>query len=316
MLLHRKQYKKANMSSLQVRKSKEFAAAIKQRVRAFCPASCEGTFTIEAAFVLPLILFGFCAWIYFLVILHMQTLLYAPLMENARSTARYAFAYEEILNMTPAQESELRDSMEPGLTDVLFNGFSAAYAMERLRQADEMQWLEESCIQGGAAGLSLLSDSLLDNDGIVDMVLRYRVNLPFLPGEAFSLLCVQRVRVRAFTGFMPAGGKAGQEEEQKVYVTETGTVYHTNKYCTHLNLSTRAVHAGNVATLRNNNGGKYYACELCKGVPESGDMVYLTRHGDRYHGNTGCPGLKRTWKEIPLSETEGRSLCTRCQKQQ
>lgn len=311
------QHKKTRSSSLQVQNCKRFAAAIIKRLRAFCPASCEGGFTVEAAFVLPIVLFSFCAFLYFLVILNTQVMLYEPLMENARDMARYAFVYEEILYMTPAEESELKDNMEPELSDVLFHGFSSAYALEQIKQSVGEQWLEESCIQGGASGLTMLSDSLLDNNEMVDMVLRYRVDIPFLPEEVFDFLCVQRVKIRAFTGFMPAkeAEAAGGQKEQMVYVAESGTVYHTNKYCTHLNLSIKAVDADNVMTLRNNNGGKYYACELCGGVPENGDTVYLTRHGDRYHGNTDCPGLKRTWTEIPLSEVGERSLCTRCQKQ-
>ena len=312
------QHKKTRSSSLQVQNCKRFAVAIIKKLRAFCPASCEGGFTVEAAFVLPVILFTFCAFLYFLVILNTQVILYEELSENARDMARYAFAYEEILNMTPAEEKELKDNMEPELTDVLFHGFSSAYILERIKQSVGTQWLDESCIQGGATGLSMLSDSLLDNNEMVDMVLRYRVNIPYLPGEVFDFLCVQRVRIRAFTGFMPSdsNGGVGQEMEQRVYVTETGTVYHTNKYCTHLNLSIKAVDVANIITLRNNNGGKYYACELCGGTPENADIVYLTRHGDRYHGNTNCQGLKRTWTEIPLSEVGERGLCTRCQKQQ
>ncbi len=310
------QHKKTRSSSLQVQNCKRFAAAIIKKLRAFCPASCEGGFTVEAAFVLPMVLFTFCAFLYFLVILNMQVILYESLSENARDMARYAFAYEEILHMTPTEESELKDNMEPELSDVLFHGFSSAYALEQIKQSVGEQWLNESCIQGGASGLTMLSDSLLDNNEMVDMVLRYRVNIPYLPGDMFDFLCVQRVRIRAFTGFMPSGDNAAQEKEQMVYVTETGTVYHTNKYCTHLNLSIKAVSTVNITTLRNNNGGKYYACELCGGTPENGDTVYLTRHGDRYHGNTDCPGLKRTWTEIPLSEVGERSLCTRCQKQQ
>lgn len=316
MPLHKIKRKKHKKSSLQVQICKIREAAKKQMSRAFCPASCEGTFTVEAAFVLPLVIFVFCAFLYFLVILNMQIILYEPLVSNARAMARYAFAYEEILHMTPSQEREWKDNMDSGLTDVLFHGFSCAYTLEQIKQEAGAQWLEDSCIQGGASGLSLLGDSLLDNNEMVDMVLRYKVDIPYLPGGIFDFLCVQRVRIRAFTGFMPAGEGENQEKEQMVYVTETGKVYHTNKYCTHLNLSVKGVGLENIETLRNSNGGKYYACELCGGTPQDSGMVYLTRHGDRYHGNTDCSGLKRTWTELPLSEVGDRSLCTRCQKQQ
>lgn len=300
-------------SSLQVQKSICRANECEKKIRAFCPASCPAGFTVEAALVLPVVLFVFCAFLYFMVIFNMQVILQQELTENARDIARYTFVYEEILTMAPSQEKELKDGLEPELTDVLYHGFSAAYALEQIKEGTGREWLDNSCIKRGADGLSLLSDSLLDNSQMVDMVLRYQVEIPYLPGDFFELLCVQRVRIRAFTGFMP--GKQEEESEQElVYITETGMVYHTNKYCTHLNLSIKAVDSRNIATLRNNNGGKYYACELCNGTPEASGIVYLTVHGDRYHGSTDCQGLKRTWKAIPLSQVGERRECTRCQQ--
>lgn len=306
--------KRKIQSSLQVQKIICRANECEKRIRAFCPASCSAGFTVEAAMVLPVVLFVFCAFLYFMVIFNMQVILQQELTENARDIARYAFAYEEILNMAPSEEKEWKGNLEPELTDVLYHGFSSAYALERIKENIGREWLDNSCIKGGADGLFLISDSLLDNNQMVDMVLRYQVEIPYLPGDFFELLCVQRVRIRAFTGFMPM--KQGEESaEELVYITETGTVYHTNKYCTHLNLSIRAVDNRNIATLRNNNGGKYYACELCNGTPEASGIVYLTVHGDRYHGSTDCQGLKRTWTAIPLSQVGERRECTRCQQQ-
>lgn len=301
-------------SSLQVQKYICRANECKKGIRAFCPASCSAGFTVEAAFVLPIVLFAFCAFLYFMVIFNLQVILQEELTESARDVARYAFTYEEILSMSPAEEKELKDNLEPELTDMLYHGFSSAYALEHIKEGIGREWLDNSCIKGGADGLFLISDSLLDNNQMVDMVLRYRVEIPYLPGDFFELLCVQRVRIRAFTGFMPI---AEEEEstEELVYITETGAVYHTNKYCTHLNLSIRAVESQTLATLRNNNGGKYYACELCNGVPEASGIVYLTVHGDRYHGRADCQGLKRTWMAIPLSQVGERRQCTRCQQQ-
>lgn len=306
--------KRKIQSSLQVQKYICRADECEKRIRAFCPASCSAGFTVEAALVLPVVLFVFCAFLYFMVILNLQVILQEELTESARDAARYAFAYEEILNMAPSEEKELKDNLEPELTDVLYHGFSSVYALERIKEEVGREWLDNSCIKDGADGLYLISDSLLDNNQMVDMVLRYRVEIPYLPGDFFELLCVQRVRIRAFTGFMPVKGEK-ESTEELVYITENGTVYHTNKYCTHLNLSVRAVDEKNIAVLRNNNGEKYYACELCNGIPETPGIVYLTVHGDRYHGRTDCQGLKRTWMAVPISQIGERTQCTRCQKQ-
>ena len=311
-------YKNKNISlQVQMRRQRMMVKCL-SLLRAFCTTSCSGSFTVEAALVLPIMLFVLCGFVYFLVILNMQTALYEELLDNARKVSRYAFTYEEILHMSPSEEGEIKQSMEPELTDVLYHGFSSVYALEQIKSGVGREWLNQSCIRDGADGLSLLSDSLIDNNQMVDMVLRYRVSIPYLPGNVFDLLCVQRVRIRTFTGFMPADGEAGdgEETEEMVYVTETGTVYHTNKFCTHLNLSVRAVDSDNLATMRNNNGGKYYACELCPEKIGSPGTVYLTIHGDRYHSTLDCQGLKRSFQAIPISEVGDKKLCSRCQKQQ
>lgn len=310
--------KKNKKCSLQVHNKKSRSINVKNWLKASCPASCLASFTVEAALVLPAMLFVLCAFLYFLIILNMQVALHEELMDQARKISRYAFAYEEVLSMSPKEEEEYKKDQEPGLTDVLFHGFSSDYALGQIKKGIGVEWLNRSCIRGGADGLSLLSDSLISDNQMVDMVLRYQVKIPYLPGDIVSLLCVQRVRIRTFTGFMPSGGEGEGEEasEQLVYVTETGSVYHTSKYCTHLNLSIKATDYANLDSMRNSSGGKYYACERCGGVSENSNTVYVTTYGDRYHGSTDCQGLKRRFQEIPISEVEGRKQCKKCQKQE
>lgn len=315
LLLHKISNKNKHCS-LQVQMLTSRAA---EWVKASRSASCHGSFTVEAALVLPVVLFILCALLYFLIILNMQVMLYEELSEQARRAARYAYIYEELLDMAPKEEEELKQSLEPGLTDILYHGFSSAYGLEQIKKKVGREWLDRSCIRGGADGLSLLSDSLVSNNRMVDMVLRYRASIPFLPGQAFDLLCVQRVKIRTFTGFMPPGSGDGQGQESReelVYVTETGKVYHTNKYCSHLNLSVKAVDADNVQELRNGGGAKYYACELCGGAVGGDGKVYLTQHGNRYHGSAECSGLKRSWRAVPASEAGDRAQCARCRQQQ
>ncbi len=305
---------KNKKSSLQVQMQKRQLMDVHEWLRASCTASCSASFTVEAALVLPIMLFVMCGFLYFLIILNMQTALYEELSGSARNAARYAFTYEEILHLAPSEEAELKHDLEPGLTDMLYHGFSSVYALEQIKKALGKEWLDQSCIRNGADGLVLISDSLIDNNQVVDMVLRYRVNIPYLPGKVFDLLCVQRVRIRTFTGFMPQA--ADQEKaEELVYITESGAVYHTNRYCTHLNLSVKEVNIMNLDTLRNSNGGKYYACELCGSGTVSG-LVYLTVYGDRYHSTLECSGLKRSWKTVPLTQVGERRLCTRCQQKE
>ena len=116
----------------------------------------------------------------------------------------------------------------------------------------------------------------------------------------------------AWTGYdVEQGASDLTQEDPMVYVTETGTVYHTNRNCTYLNLSIEAVDAAVLEERRNQSGGKYYPCEICGRIGGYG-MVYITGQGSSYHSSITCPGLKRTIYTIPLSQVGGRGRCSKC----
>lgn len=67
-----------------------------------------------------------------------------------------------------------------------------------------------------------------------------------------------------------------------------------------------------VVDQRNEDGGKYYACELCGRDATSNGVVYITESGNAYHSNLGCSGLTRSIYAVPLSEVIGKGVCSRC----
>lgn len=144
--------------------------------------------------------------------------------------------------------------------------------------------------------------------------------LKFTPGSGVvKRQFVRQAVQRPFTGrrYTTAGGE--EEQEETVYVTETGSVYHSSLSCTHLKLSVRAVAFGEVGKLRNENGAIYYPCEICGGgSPEAGTPVYLTREGNRYHSSASCRGLLRKVRSCTLTEAleAGKRPCSRCGKEE
>lgn len=129
---------------------------------------------------------------------------------------------------------------------------------------------------------------------------------------------VNLVKVHAWTGREHDGtegdGTAGQEErEHMVYVTETGSVYHTKMGCSYLDLSVRHVSGTSVSGLRNDYGEKYSACETCAKGQSPAGMVYITDTGNRYHNLETCSGLKRTVRMVKESHVRGEMhACSRC----
>ncbi len=163
------------------------------------------------------------------------------------------------------------------------------------------------------SGLSGTIDLINGGDDIINLVDRYRIDVPFDLLGTYDPYAIDRVRVRAFTGYDNLKHKHDNdsEPEEMVYVTESGTVYHRSLGCSHLNFNIRSVDFGALDSERANNGAKYYACEYC--AKHGGDpaVVYVTDDGNRYHTTLGCPALKRTIHEVPLSDVS-LPPCSEC----
>ncbi len=123
---------------------------------------------------------------------------------------------------------------------------------------------------------------------------------------------IQRFHVRTWTGRNPDlywEWEGEGKETETVYIALNGEVYHTDPQCSHIHLSIRSILDSQLDQLRNDNGEKYHACELCGGGSGS---VYITDSGNRYHSSLKCSGLKRSILEIPLIQMEGLRPCSRC----
>lgn len=103
-----------------------------------------------------------------------------------------------------------------------------------------------------------------------------------------------------------------EESEEMVYVTESGSVYHTDLGCTYLNLSVNQIPGSAIENSRNNYGEKYEACTCCSAGEDPAAMVYVTKTGNSYHNLETCSALKRTVRMVKHSCAEGLAACSRC----
>lgn len=101
------------------------------------------------------------------------------------------------------------------------------------------------------------------------------------------------------------------KEEDIVYMTEYGSVYHESRACSYLNVIIRSVGASHVEQERNASGRKYSLCERCDNMESTG-VVYISAGGEKYHLIAGCPALKRTVLERKRSEVAGIPACHKC----
>lgn len=258
--------------------------------------SFYGSITMETAFVLPLFLFFCIQMISFISLIQVHSVLEAALHQETAQAALYAYAYDKF-----------GIDMQSGAGDLLGD----IYIKNRVIQRAGEEYLDRSMIVGGSRGIHIMYTEDEDVQETVDIILFYQVK-PAVDLLGFSQFTMaNRCRMKAWTGYQTENETLSEKDaEEMVYVTETGTVYHKRRNCSHLALSVREVKTNNVGILRNENGAKYYPCEGCG--KSAGNTVYLTDQGNRYHTSLSCSGLKRTISIIPISEAGGRGLCSRC----
>ena len=258
----------------------------------------KGSLTLEAAMVLPLFLFAMIAVIMIGEGVRFSGNMNASLMETGKILSMYAYAG----NRTGLMKGSLAGGKALSLT----LGKSLC-----LRDLDSHK-MDVLPVEDGRSGLSFIHSSVMGKDQMIDLNAVWHMKVFFpLPGvKGFKV--IDRARVRAFTGYDNTGrvDRSGEEEEEMVFITEKGTVYHRDRNCRHLKIDIRQTTRGSVGKERNMNGGKYYPCEYCGGG--SGDRLYITEDGDRYHSRISCPGLKRSIHTVPISKVGGRPPCSHC----
>ncbi len=125
----------------------------------------------------------------------------------------------------------------------------------------------------------------------------------------------QQIRISSYQGRSMAAEDDGEGAET-VFVTDQGTVYHSDPYCTYLKPKIETVAGGEIVDRRNRSGGKYYACSFCCGENNgAGREVYITAYGDRYHQDKKCFQLYHKVREVPLSEIGAMRPCSKCTAQ-
>lgn len=135
--------------------------------------------------------------------------------------------------------------------------------------------------------------------------------ISFFPG--LSVTVKDELLIHPFTGYLlSSGGSNEREKEEYVYVTKSGTKYHTDADCSHISIKPVTIEASSLSKARNSDGAKYHKCDLCH--PLKKGILFITSDGDCYHCDADCSALKRTVKMITLKEAlaNGYTPCSKC----
>lgn len=243
----------------------------------------KGAFTVEAALILPMLVCFFVTILFFFRVMQVELQVEKAMVDVGQTFAACA--------------GEGNSGKMGSVAALKFS------IMKELNGSKEV----ERYVTGGAAGIQLLQSQLEGDFVDIRTVIRMKVPVQLLGKQEVKI--ARRVRCRKWNGW---NSKSSGEEEIWVYITETGTVYHRTKECTHLKLTVTSTSLSQVEEKRNENGEKYSECEKCAKKSKGQSVVYITNQGDRYHYDLQCSGIKRTIIMIKLSEVGSRCPCSRC----
>ena len=280
----------------------------------------EASLTVEAALALPIFLYFVLAFLYFIQIFTVQEQIQAAITKMGLKLSKAAYVVQDFPSVEEAMYVDLSIfglDIDLGLADwaeeYSSQGILKSYSQEYL----DTNYINRSCIKGGYGGISFEGSNLFAEDEMIDIHVTYQVEFPVRIFLIPEMRMDQRVRVRSWTGYHVEAAyqiESDDEKESTVFVTETGSVYHKSDSCSHIKLSVTSVQ-GIPSALRNEQGAKYYPCEICcKGTTNPFGVYYITSDGTRYHRKRDCSAIKRNVREIPFSEVGGRTPCKRCYK--
>lgn len=287
------------------RKGEDHALTKKSKLKAFgrissCfPGTLKASMTVEASLVLPLFLYAFLNLISIIEIYRIQSNMSAAMHSTVKQMAVYGYEYKEVAGLDTGKASSL------GLTYI--------YAANKVKSILGNDYLSNSPIKGGAAGISWIRSEIMGEDECIDLVAAYVVEPAISIMGYDDFIMHNRIRTRAWTGYDVKGTVGGDKSkitEKKVYITPDGTVYHISRACTYLQCSITVLDKDLVSSRRNKDGDIYYPCESCG--DRCGNTVYISNYGNRYHSTLQCNKLKRTILCVPLSQVGGRGACSKC----
>ena len=164
---------------------------------------------------------------------------------------------------------------------------------------------------------SFLLSSFLKEDSKISLVMTYRVRSPVSVITPPFTVFLQKMTIRGWTGRNGvsgegSGGQGDASDKKEVYVTDSGSVYHTDPDCTHLKLTVTSIPRSGLKTARNLSGAKYRRCRYGGSMYPDSANVLVDPYGDTYHTSAACQGLKRTVNKVRLDELSGMRECSDC----
>jgi len=261
----------------------------------------SASLTIEAAMALPLFLFAVIILMMPMKLLNDGRKVQTALEITGEELSQYVTVLKELgkgEDLNAAGVNELPDGFVNGMTE---QGI-LLYVKMKMGKYDVNNCLDS---------VSFSHSSILKDNETIDLIMEYRIRLPFTVLGLKSIKMTARCCRRAWIGDTLLNNEESDHTEEMVYVGRDSTRYHKKRTCHYLYNHIKAVNKKDLESMRNINGGKYKPCSRCAGLAEE-SVVYIMPSGEKYHSNKDCTAITAYVRLVPLSEVAHLGACSYC----
>lgn len=262
----------------------------------------SASLTIEAAMALPLFLFAVIILMMPMKLLNDGRKVQTALEITGEELSQYVSVLKELEkgeDLNAAGVNELPDGFLNGMKE---QGI-LLYVRMKMGRYDVCEYLDS---------VSFSRSSILKDNETIDLIMDYRIRLPFPVLGLKSINMTARCCRRAWIGNTLLNNEESDYSEEMVYVGRDSTRYHKKRTCHYLYNHIKAVNKKDLESMHNINGGKYKPCSRCAGLAEEGSVVYIMPSGEKYHSNKDCTAITAYVKLVPLSEVAHLGACSYC----
>jgi len=266
--------------------------------------------TVEGALVIPLFVYATVAIIFMLYVFMIRTQVNNALYNTVRKINRYAYISESVKTISENDKDSVISSLKNTgeNADMCRSVISMAEVTAVFIEEIGMSYAEDNYITGGNAGWVFAGSQILENGSQINITLTYLVKNPFNIWGKQGIYIREHCITDAWLGedkcsYEPSDYADG---DTYVYITENGTVFHTNIDCTYLSHQIKSASISDILQLRNEAGAKYYKCSRCEGESST---VYYTPYGRSYHTSAACDALSHNITKIKREIAERTMRC-------
>ncbi len=267
--------------------------------------SMRGSLSIEASLSFSFFTFIVYMLISLIQIASFQCAIEFALHETAKEMAVYGYMYESLKEKITYEPNMITDKAASLLIET-------TYGKEKIIEKIGKEYLENGPIVGGSQGISLMYSSIMEENAI-DLIATYSIIPRFQLLPIVEIPLINRCKINAFVGFNKIYCEENNNEtnEEIVYITEKGEVYHKTLECSYLKATTKMVE--NSDELETFEGRSFRPCSYCCGENiEIGPDAIVTYYGECYHIDPNCCKIHHNILAIPISEVGNRRPCSRC----